>query len=140
MDTTARSTRTRTDPTSVDQFFDRYATALLARDEKTIGELYAVPALIVFPGQSLPVSDRAQTEQFFAASWGQYDGVDSLTFRATVLAEGPASIWADVTWIHSGADQERFCYQLVPTDAGATGHQIAVLTPLPLETPRDPQK
>lgn len=45
-------------------------------------------------------------------------------------AEGPASIWADVTWSFDGDVRERFCYQLVPGHDGA--HRIAVLTPLPL--------
>ncbi len=33
-----------------DQFFDRYATALLARDAKAIAGMYAVSSLILFPG------------------------------------------------------------------------------------------
>lgn len=51
------------------EFFDRYAAALLARDEASIGALYAVPSLILFPGQAIAVSEARQTEQFFAASW-----------------------------------------------------------------------
>ena len=54
--------------TTAHEFFDRYAAALLARDEKAIAAMYAVPALILFPGQSIPVADASQTEDFFKQS------------------------------------------------------------------------
>jgi hypothetical protein len=109
------------------EFFDRYAAALLARDEQAMARLYAIPSLILFPGQSIPVSDAAQTEAFFAASWGQYDGVDAVDKQIVIMGEAPGSIWADVTWSYDGKARERFCYQLVP---GPDGYQIAVLTPM----------
>lgn len=109
------------------EFFDRYAAALLARDEKLISALYAVPSLILFPGQSIPVSDPGQTEEFFASSWSQYEGVDAAEPQITIMGAGPGSVWADVTWSYGGRAQERFCYQLVP---GPEGYQVAVLTPL----------
>jgi ketosteroid isomerase-like protein len=111
----------------VDEFFDRYAEALLARDANTIAGMYAVPSLILFPGTSIPVSDANQTEQFFAASWGQYEGVDELDKEVSVIAEAPGSVWADVTWSYDGEPRERFCYQLI---RAADEFQIAVLTPL----------
>jgi hypothetical protein len=46
---------------NVDQFFERYAAALLARDAKAVAAMYAVPSLIIFPGKSIPVSDPHQT-------------------------------------------------------------------------------
>lgn len=118
--------------TTAREFFDRYAAALLARDEKAIAGMYAVPSLILFPGRSIPVSDAAQTEAFFAASWGQYEGARDASADVAVLARAPGSIWADVTWTYGGQAQERFCYQLV-ADGGA--FRIAVLTPMEL-TPR----
>jgi hypothetical protein len=57
---------------NAEEFFDRYAAALLARDEKAIAKMYAVPSLILFLGTSIPVSDARQTEEFFASSWSQY--------------------------------------------------------------------
>lgn len=108
------------------EFFDRYATALLARDEAGIAALYAVPSLILFPGQAIAVSDAKQTEEFFAASWGQYEGVDAIDKSISVIQEGPGTVWADVTWSYGNAG-ERFCYQLVER---SHGWQIAVLTPL----------
>ena len=111
------TTSPSTHATSIAQFFDDYAAALLARDEHAIAAMYAVPSLILFPGQSIAVSDAAQTAQFFASAWGQY----------AVLAEAPGSVWADVTWMHGGVPRERFTYQLVGTD---DAWQIAVLTPM----------
>lgn len=108
------------------QFFDRYAAALLARDAATIADLYAVPALILFPGQSIAVSDSSQTEQFFAAGWGQYEGVDTIEKTVSIILEAPGTVWADVTWAY-GDISERFCYQLVDRPHGP---RIAVLTPL----------
>lgn len=111
----------------VHQFFERYAAALLTRDERAIAGMYAVPSLVVFPGKSIPVSDTRQTEEFFASAWSQYDGVDAVDRQIVVMGETPGSIWADVTWSYDGAARERFCYQLVE---GADGHQIVVLTPM----------
>jgi uncharacterized protein DUF4440 len=113
----------------MDEFFDRYAAALLARDEKAIARMYAVPALILFPGNAVPVTDQHQTEAFFAASWGQYEGVDAVDKAVTVMADAPGSVWADVTWTYGGEARERFCYQLVERPGG---WQIAVLTPMEL--------
>jgi ketosteroid isomerase-like protein len=115
-------------PQRVEDFFDRYAAALLARNADAVADLYAVPALILFPGNSIPVADRSQTEQFFAASWEQYEGIDSVEKRVRILAEAPWSVWVDVAWVYSGGPGERFCYQLVD---GPDGYRIAVLTPLP---------
>jgi hypothetical protein len=109
------------------EFFDRYATALLARDEKAIAAMYAVPSLILFPGQSIPVTDARQTEDFFKQSWSQYEGVREAGKQLVVMAEAPGSLWVDVTWYYGGKAQERFCYQLVERSGG---HQIAVLTPM----------
>jgi hypothetical protein len=122
---TAKTNTTQT----VHEFFDCYAAALLARDERAIAGMYAVPSLILFPGQAIAVSDARQTEEFFAAAWGQYEGVDRLEHRIVIMAEAPGSVWADVTWFHGGRAREHMCYQLVERDGG---YQIAVLTPLEL--------
>jgi hypothetical protein len=111
------------------QFFERYEAALLARDEKAIAGMYAVPSLILFPGNSIPVTDTGQTEEFFASSWSQYEGVHEVDKQIAIMGEAPSSIWADVTWIYHGRAQERFCYQLVE---GRGGYQVAVLTPMAL--------
>jgi hypothetical protein len=108
-------------------FFERYAAALLARDEKAVAAMYAVPSLILFPGRSIVVSEARQTEEFFASAWGQYDGVDAVEKKIVIMGEAPGSVWVDVTWFHDDRERERFCYQLVP---GAGGYQIAVLTPM----------
>ena len=109
----------------VDGFFDRYASALLARDATAIAGMYAVPSLILFPGTSIPVSDAGQTEQFFASAFGQYDGVNNVGKQIAIMGTAPGTIWADVTWSYAGRPPERFCYQLIET---AGGYRIAVLT------------
>lgn len=73
------------------------------------------------------MGDARQTEQFFAPSWGQYEGVDEAGRSMTIMAEAPGTVWADVTWTYGGRAQERFCYPLVETP---DGYRIAVLTPL----------
>ena len=100
----------------VNEFFDRYAAALLDRDAGAVAEMYSVPSLIVFPGNIIPVSDSKQTEAFFASSWDQYEGVESVDKEINVMAEAPGTVWADVTWTYRGRPQERFCYQLVEGD------------------------
>src|SRR5680860_1629467 len=76
--------------TSVTRFFDRYAAALLARDAAAVAKMYAVPSLIVFPGMVIAVSDASQTEQFFASTWDQYEGVQTLDKRIVIMAADPA--------------------------------------------------
>ena len=73
------------------EFFDRYAVALLGRDEKAIAGMYSVPALILFPGQSVLVTDAGQTEDFFAQSWSQYEGVHEVGKQVAVIAEARAA-------------------------------------------------
>lgn len=111
----------------VEAFFETYAAALLARDAKALASMYGVPSLIVFPGNRLAVSDSAQTEQFFASSFAQYDGVNSIEKTISVMGESASVVWADVAWSYDGQQRERFCYQLAEPDAG---FQIAVLTPI----------
>lgn len=111
----------------VERFFEHYAAALLARDEKAMAGMYAVPALILFPGNSIGVTDAKQTEEFFASSWSQYEGVIDVEKRIVIMGETPASVWADVTWSYDGQPRERFCYQLIE---GKKGYQVAVLTPI----------
>jgi hypothetical protein len=113
----------------MDEFFDRYAAALLARDEKAIARMYAVPSLILFPGRTVLVTGEKQTEEFFAAAWPQYAGVGAVDRRIAVMGAAPGTVWADVTWSYGGAPRERFCYQLVE---GPDGYRIAVLTPMAL--------
>lgn len=113
----------------VDGFFDRYSAALLARDEHAIGGMYAVPALILAPGTAIPVTDSAQTVQFFGSSWDQYAGVDTADRTSSILCEAPGFVWVDVTWSYGDGPQERFCYQLAEDGAE---YRIVVLTPLAL--------
>ncbi|GAA4884376.1 hypothetical protein [Actinomycetospora straminea] len=113
----------------VDAFFTAYASALLARDEHAVTALYAVPALVLFPGTAIAVTDAAQTAAFFASTWSQYAGIDTARPSITIMGEGPVGVWADVTWDHGHGPAERFCYQLV---AGEDGYRIAVLTLLEL--------
>lgn len=113
--------------TSTREFFDTYTEALLARDASALAYLYAVPALILFPGNAVPVSDAAQTEQFFAGAFGQYAGVTEASAEVTVVAQTGHSAWAEVTWSYDGAAGERNMYQLVRVD---DAWRIAVLTPL----------
>ena len=107
-------------------FFDTYAAALLDRDEAAMADLYAIPSLIVFPGNLIAVTDKQQTEEFFASSWEQYEGVDRVERDLKVMAETAGVVWVDITWYYGGEPRERFCYQLVEVD---DTHRVAVLTP-----------
>lgn len=111
----------------VDQFFDEYARGLQARDAGAVAGLYAVPALIAFPAQSLAVADRSQTEAFLTSTWEHGGGGDDVSSDVRVVAETGHSVWADVTWRYGDDRTERFMYQLVD-DAGTW--RLAVLTPL----------
>lgn len=112
------------------QLFDSYAEALLARDRKAIAAMYAVPALILFPGRSIAIADAAQTEDFFASAWEQHEDVGDVDKLIAIMGEGPGTVWADVTWSYDAQPRERFCYQLI---GGPDGYRIAVLTPLAVD-------
>jgi hypothetical protein len=75
----------------VEEFFDRYAAALLARDATSIAGMYTVPSLILFPGNSIPVTDEKQTEQFLATTWPQYEGSTRSTTRSGSSARRPTA-------------------------------------------------
>ncbi|WP_210481347.1 hypothetical protein [Naasia sp. SYSU D00948] len=113
----------------VDRFFARYGMALLARDAGALARMYAVPGLILFPGQSIVVTERAQTQAFFESAFGQYAGVNELDRYIAIAAATPSSVWADVTWSWHDEPRERFMYQLVN---GGEGYEIAVLTRMPV--------
>lgn len=113
--------------TIAQEFFATYTRALLDRDAAAIADHYAVPALIAFPQQSVPVSDRSQTEQFFAGALAQYDGVTTAEADVNVIAETGHSLWADVSWTYDAAPGERNVYQLLRQD---DTWRIAVLTPM----------
>ena len=115
------------DTSKVEEFFGRYAAALLARDAKAMAGMYAVPSLILFPGTSVAVTEARQIEELFDSSWGQYEGVDAVDKKVAIMGEAPGSVWADVIWSYRGQPRERFCYQLIDT---AEDYQIAVLTPM----------
>ena len=109
-------------------FFATYAEALLRRDADAIAEHYATPALIEFPQAAIPVSERAQTRDFFETAFAQYRDVTQTYHTIKVAACGPHSIWADVSWNHhGGAPDERLMYQLTHHEGT---WRIAVLTPL----------
>lgn len=109
-------------------FFATYAQALLRRDAAAISDHYAIPALIEFPEAAIPVSERAQTQDFFESAFPQYRDVSRTDHAVTITAYGPHSIWADVSWDHhGGAPNERNMYQLTQHDGV---WRIAVLTPL----------
>lgn len=110
------------------EFFSAYARTLLDRDAEAIAAHYAVPALIESPGQRILVTDAAQTIEFFARAFAQYEGVAEADPAVEVVAATEHSIWADVTWDYRGAASgERSMDQLVRTEGGL---KIAVLTPL----------
>lgn len=120
--------------TTADEFFVTYTRHLLDRDAAALATDYAVPALIEFPRQRILVTDPEQTGQFFAGTFGQYEGVTDAATTVTVPVATDHSIWADVTFTYEGKDRpdgavtgERNLYQLVRVDGG---WKIGVLTPL----------
>lgn len=117
--------------TVAEEFFDSYTRHLLDRDAAALADDYAVPALIEFPRQRILVTDAAQTEQFFAGAFGQYEGITDASTTITVPAATDHSIWTVVEFEYDGPDDvipgERNLYQLIHMDGG---WRISVLTPL----------
>lgn len=103
------------------RFFQRYGAALLARDERAMARMYAVPSLILFPGRSIAVSHATQTEEFFAASWSQYDGVESVDKRIVVMGEAPGSLSSEALRSECRAPEPSVIRWTEPAGSGPKG-------------------
>jgi ketosteroid isomerase-like protein len=128
MDTTAQH--------DVAAFLDRYAQALAGGDLPGIAACYALPALVVGDGATIPVSDSAQVEAAFAGAADAYRAQGIVGLRPKLRAVEPltgALLLVEVGWAYlDQAGHERqhtsYRYLLRRADGGQLGIQVVVDT------------
>jgi hypothetical protein len=117
-------------------FLDRYAGALAAGDLPGIAACYALPALVVGDGATIPVSEPAQVEAAFAGAAEAYRAQGLVGLRPRLGAVEPltgALTLVEVGWAYlDEAGRERrhtsYRYLLRRSDRGQLGIQVVIDT------------
>jgi ketosteroid isomerase-like protein len=117
-------------------FLDRYAEALAGGDLPGIAACYALPALVVGDGATIPVSEPAQVEAAFADAADAYRAQGLVGLRPRVRAVDPltgALTLVDVAWAYlDEAGRERqhtsYRYLLRRAEGGQLGIQVVIDT------------
>jgi ketosteroid isomerase-like protein len=120
-------------------FLDRYAGALAAGDLPGIAACYALPALVVGDGATIPVSEPAQVEAAFAGAAEAYRAQGLVAARPELRAVDPLTATltlVDVRWAYvdeAGAARQHTTYRylLRRSDSGQLGIQVVVDTSSP---------
>jgi hypothetical protein len=117
-------------------FLDRYANALVDGDLPGIAVCYALPALVVGDGATIPISDPAQVEAAFGGAADAYRAQGLVGIRPELRAVDPLTatlILIDVRWAYvDEAGRERqhtsYRYLLRRSDTGQLAIQVVVDT------------
>ena len=129
-----------TPPPDVPAFLDRYAEALGAGDLPAIAACYALPALVVGDGATIPVAEPAQVEAAFAGAADAYRARGLVGIRPELRAVDPLTTTltlVDVRWAYldeAGAARQHTSYRYLLRRSGADrlGIQMVVdTTPQP---------
>ena len=123
-------------PADIAAFLDGYANALVRGDLPGIAACYALPALVVGDGNTIPISDPAQVEAAFGGAADAYRAQGLVDARPELRAVDPltaALTLIDVRWAYlDEAGHERlhssYRYLLRRSDAGQLGIQVVVDT------------
>ena len=78
------------DRASVQEYLDRFATAMTSGDTKTIAKLWGVPAFVVGKNEARVVQSEAEVEQFFGGAKDMYNERGIMDTRAEIM---------DLDWI-----------------------------------------
>jgi hypothetical protein len=128
MDTTAQH--------DVAAFLDRYADALAGGDLPGIAACYALPALVVGDGATIPVSEPAQVEAAFGGAADAYRAQGLVGLRPQVRAVEPLTgslTLVDVRWAYldeagTARRHTSYRYLLRRAEGGQLGIQVVVDT------------
>ena len=125
-----------TPPADIAAFLDRYADALAAGDLPGIAACYALPALVVGDGATVPVSEAGQVEAAFAGAADAYRAQGLVGIQPDLRAVDPltpALTLVDVRWAYldeagEARQHTSYRYLLRRTDPGQLGIQVVVDT------------
>jgi ketosteroid isomerase-like protein len=131
---------TTSTPADVAAFLDRYANALVSGDLPGIAACYALPALVVGDGATIPISDPAQVEAAFGGAADAYRAQGLVGIRPELRAVDPLTATltlVDVAWSYldeagTARQHTSYRYLLRRSDADRLGIQMVVdTTPQP---------
>src|SRR5688572_21970737 len=70
---TRRRGSSQHDSSSIQEFLDRFATAMTSGDTEAVSELWEAPAFVIDEQASIAVSSLDDVERFFAGAKDQYN-------------------------------------------------------------------
>ena len=73
------------DRAAVQDYLDRFATAMTSGDTKTVAGLWGVPAFVIGPNEARVVQSEAEVEEFFAGAKDMYNQRGIMDTRAEIL-------------------------------------------------------
>lgn len=79
-----------TDRASVQEYLDRFATAMTSGDTKTMAKLWGVPAFVIGPTMAKAVQSEAEVEEFFGGAQAMYNERGIIDTRPEIM---------DLDWI-----------------------------------------
>lgn len=83
----------------IEQFFDRYAEALLAGDVKKVAGMYSVPSLVVVPGKISGAKSPEDVEEFVRGFISRFEPLKEYLPKFEAVASDADYVhWVDVTW------------------------------------------
>jgi ketosteroid isomerase-like protein len=117
-------------------FLDRYAEALAGGDLPGIAACYALPALVVGDGATIPVSEPAQVEAAFAGAAEAYRAKGLVGIRHELRGLDPLTpslTLAEVHWSYldqagEARQHTSYRYLLRRADGGQLGIQVVIDT------------
>lgn len=78
------------DRASVQEYLDRFATAMTSGDTKTMAKLWGVPAFVIGPEMAKAVQSEAEVEEFFGGAQAMYNERGIIDTRPEIM---------DLDWI-----------------------------------------
>ena len=73
------------DRAAVQDYLDRFATAMTSGDAKTVASLWGVPAFVIGQNEARVVQSEAEVEEFFAGAKDMYNQRGIMDTRAEIL-------------------------------------------------------
>ncbi len=73
------------DRAAVQDYLDRFATAMTSGDTRTVASLWGVPAFVIGQNEARVVQSEAEVEEFFAGAKDMYNERGIMDTRAEIL-------------------------------------------------------
>lgn len=104
---------------AVQDYLDRFATAMTAGDTKTMIQLWGVPAFVVGDQMARAVQSESEVEQFFSGTKQAYNARGIVDTRAEIV---------DLDWISESSVIATVRWPYLDQDGNETGHESSSYT------------